>query len=89
MISVNIDKEAVDEIVRAEIKKTLNEITHRHTFWDFKELCRQTNMSSTFIKEHFFFDPRFPKYRVGRKWLMPARETEEFLLVWLKEQRRY
>lgn len=89
MISVNIDKDAVDEIVRAEIKKTLQQLVHRHTFWDIKELCRQTNMSDTFIKEHFFYDPKFPKYKVGRKWLMPARETEEFLLAWLKEQRRH
>lgn len=88
MISVNVETDAVDEIIRTEIARKLNELTHRHTFWDLKELCRQTNMSEPFIKEHFFYHPKFPKYKVGKKWLMPARETEEFLVQWLKEQKR-
>lgn len=89
MITVQIDEDYMDLIVRTELKNKLEELTHRHTFWDIKELCRQTNMSEGFIKQQFFYDERFPKRRVGKKWLMPAAETEAFLLAWLKEQARY
>jgi hypothetical protein len=51
-----------------------------------KELCRQTCMSENNIKEKFFYDPRFQKYKVGGKWLFPAKETEHFLLTWINEQ---
>lgn len=50
-----------------------------------KTLCKVTCMSENFIKEQFFYHPDFPKYRVGRKWLMPAKECEEFLINWLKQ----
>lgn len=86
MISVKVDRQQLDSIIREELQKKLKQLEHRHTFWDLKELSRQTNMSEPFIKEHFFYNERFPKFRVGRKWLMPARETEEFLLGWLNEQ---
>lgn len=89
MIELQVNETELEGIVRDELRSRLNELEHRHTFWDMKELCRQTNMSETFIKEQFFYDERFPKRRVGRKWLMPARETEKFLLMWLKEQARY
>lgn len=59
---------------------------HNYTFWDTKELKRRTCMSWSFIQEQFFFDPRFPKFKVNSKWLFPAKEAEEFLLKWIKEQ---
>lgn len=88
MLSVRVDESEVDEMIREEIKTKLSVLTHRHTFWDLNELCHQTNMSIGFIKEHFFYNEDFPKYRVGKKWLMPARETEDYLLAWLKTQSR-
>jgi hypothetical protein len=86
MLTINIDEKQIEKMFLDELKKRLDQLEHRHTFWDMKELCRQTNMSETFIRETFFYDPRFPKYRVGRKWYFPAEECEEFLLMWLKEQ---
>lgn len=89
MLQVQLDNQYVetkiDEVVERQVKLS----AHRHTFWDMKELCRQTNMSENFIKDQFFYDELFPRFRVGRKWLMPARETEAFLLAWLKKQSRY
>lgn len=89
MITVQVDEEHMDQIVREELKNKLETLTHRHTFWDIKELARQTSMSESFIKQQFFYDERFPKRRVGKKWLMPAAETEAFLLAWLQEQARF
>lgn len=89
MLTVQVDENLINEIVTNEVAKKVEASAHRHTFWDMKELCRQTNMSENFIKEHFFYDEQFPKFRVGRKWLMPAKDTEKFLLAWLKKQSRY
>ncbi|WP_199426821.1 group-specific protein [Thermaerobacillus caldiproteolyticus] len=88
MLDIQINEKEVEQRFLEEVRKRLDEIQYRCTFWDMKELCRQTNMSPNFIRETFFYDPRFPKYRVGKKWLFPARECEEFLLMWLKEQPR-
>ncbi|OXS77965.1 group-specific protein [Domibacillus enclensis] len=86
MLKIELDELEVERIYREELRKRLNELEHHRTFWDWDELCRQTCMSKNFIREQFFFDPRFPKYQVGRKWLFPAKATEEFLLQWLSEQ---
>lgn len=86
MISVNIDEKYVEELFLKELEKRLNEIQNRYTFWDMKELIKQTHMSENSIKEKFFYDSRFPKYRLGGKWYFPAREAEQFLLTWIKEQ---
>jgi hypothetical protein len=85
MLKVHLNEQQIEQRFLEELRKRLEQIESRHTFWDMKELCRQTNMSETFIRETFFYDPRFPKYRVGKKWLFPAKETEQFLIRWLKQ----
>jgi len=86
LISVNIDEKYVEQQFLQELSKRLNELESRCTLWDMKELMKQTNMSDNNIKEKFFYDPRFPKYKVGGKWYFPAREAEQFILTWIKEQ---
>lgn len=88
MINLQINEQEVEKLFLEELKKRLDQIESRQTFWDMKELIKQTNMSEPFIKEKFFFDPRFPKYKVGAKWFFPAKECEDFLLMWLREQVR-
>ncbi|MFS0767080.1 hypothetical protein [Peribacillus phoenicis] len=87
MITVKVDEKMAEKLLLEELKKLLNQMEGgRLTFWDMKELCRQTCMSENNIKEKFFYDERFPKRKVGGKWLFPAKECEEFLLMWIKEQ---
>lgn len=86
MLNIDIDKKVVEQIFLDELKKHLNRIELRRTLWDMKELCRQTCMSENTIKEKFFYDARFPKRKIGGKWYFPAKETEKFLLMWIKEQ---
>lgn len=86
MIEIKIDEKQVEEILLEEIKKRLDSLDYHYVFWDMKTLCKVTCMSENFIKEQFFYHPDFPKYRVGRKWLMPAKECEEFLLKWIKQR---
>jgi len=88
MIQIQIDENIAEEMFLQEIKKRVNSIQAKLSYWDLNELSRQTCMSIGSIKEKFFFDPRFPKYKVGGKWYMPAAECEAFLLQWIKEQPR-
>lgn len=85
MLNLEIDQKKLEERFFGELKKRLERIEHSRTLWDMKELCRQTSMSENSIKDKFFYDERFPKHKIGGKWYFPARETEEFLLKWIKE----
>ena len=53
MLTFEIDQNLLEERVYKELSKRLEAIEHRVTFWDTKELCKQTNMSLNFIKETF------------------------------------
>lgn len=85
-INVALDESMVKELINEKLEKHFREIENRYAFWDMKELCRQTCLSENNIKEKFFYDPRFPKYKVGQKWMFPAKKTLDFLLTWLSEQ---
>ncbi len=86
MFAIKIDERKIEELFLEEIRKRLDQIEHRKTLWDMKELCKQTSMSENTIKDKFFYDERFPKYKIGGKWYFPAVEAESFLLMWIKEQ---
>ncbi|WP_203362411.1 hypothetical protein [Bacillus sp. REN10] len=86
MINVQVDEMMIEQLFIEELKKHLDRIDRSRTLWDMKELCRQVSMSENNIKEKFFYDPRFPKHKIGGKWYFPAQECEEFLLLWIKEQ---
>lgn len=88
MVTIELDAHEIEQRFLEELRKHLAKIERSQTFWDMKTLCKQTCLSENTIKERFFYDPRFPKFKVGGKWLFPAKECEEFLLMWLKEQPR-
>ncbi len=86
ILDIKIDEQKIEELFLEELRKRLDNIEQRKTFWDMKELCRQTSMSGSSIREYFFYDERFPKFKIGGKWYFPALEAENFLLMWIKEQ---
>ena len=86
MLQVQVDSKIIEATFKEELQKRLDAIEKNRTFWDMKELQKQTNMSVNTMKEWFFYDDRFPKYRVGSKWYFPAKECEVFLIQWIKEQ---
>ncbi|MBT2615296.1 MULTISPECIES: hypothetical protein [unclassified Bacillus (in: firmicutes)] len=86
MISVQLHESEIEHLFLKELRKKLDQLDQYRTFWDMKELCHQTCMSENNIKEKFFYDSRFPKRKVGGKWLFPAKECEEFLILWINEQ---
>jgi hypothetical protein len=86
MINVEINENEVKELYLEELRKAIKEAEKQTIFWDTKELVRQTRMSLSTIQREFFYEPDFPKYRVGRKWMFPAEKTKEFLLDWIERQ---
>jgi len=86
MLEVKLDQNYIEETFKRELRKRLDQIQSETLFWDMKDLQKNTRMSVNTIKDTFFYDPRFPKYKVGQKWYFPAEETKKFLLSWIKEQ---
>ncbi|MDQ0208930.1 group-specific protein [Alkalicoccobacillus murimartini] len=86
MIEVKIDEKEIKKIFLEEIEKHIKKIENETLFWDTDDLMKNTKMCWNTIQEKFFFDPRFPKRKVGRRWMFPAEKTKKFLLEWIDEQ---
>jgi|SRR5699024_6300130 len=85
MFQIQIDQNKLKKIFVTEVNKRLDQLEQEVTFWDAKELKRQTNMSWNTIQDKFFHAPGFPKFSTGNKWYFPARECKAFLEQWAKE----
>lgn len=86
MIEVKIDEDEVKKLYMDELKKHIEKFDTDLVFWDTKELEKRTCMCMNTIQKEFFYDPRFPKRKVGNKWYYPAEKTKEFLLKWITEK---
>lgn len=89
MLNVEINEQEVKQLCLEKIEELLKDVEKDLVFWDRRELLRRTCLSWNTIQEYFFFDPRFPKHKVGAKWLFPAQATKQFLLQWLSEQPKH
>jgi len=85
MITVELDKDYIEQEFKAELKKRLDELESQKVFWDIKELSEKTSMSISHLKSHLIYEPGFPRYKVGKKQVFPVKETQEYLLKWVKE----
>ena len=86
MININVDETELEAMIRQEVRKKIESLTHKTMFWDMKELCRQVSLSETTVKDTFFYEEGFPKFKVGKKWLINAQLAEEFLMEWSMRQ---
>lgn len=86
MIEVKVDQQEVKQLYLARLEEKIKEVDAELVYWDANELKRRTCMSWNTIQDHFFFDSRFPKFKVGNKWYFPAAKAKAFLLEWLEEQ---
>lgn len=86
MIEVKLDESEVRKIYLKKLEEYIEKLDKEYLFWDSKDLVQQTRLCWDTIQKEFFYDPRFPKRKVGRKWIFPAKQTKEFLLTWLDEQ---
>lgn len=87
MFTINIDEQEARKIIIDKVKELVVEVDAEYVLWDSNELKKRTCMSWNTIKDTFFFDPRFPKVKIGGKWYFPVRETREFLREWIFEHR--
>lgn len=87
IIKFMIDNTVIEDRVRREITECIENQTQK-LFYDMQDLQKITSFSKGHIMNTFFFDKRFEKIRkkVGKKHVFPAKETNEFLLEWIKEQ---
>lgn len=88
MLTVEINENEVRNLYLEMLEEKIREVDAEMVFWDANELKRRTCLSWNTIQDKFFYDPRFPKFKVGQKWMFPAEETKKFLLQWLREQPR-
>lgn len=86
MLTVQINEEEVKKIYQERLDALIRESEESRVFWDTQELRRQTCMSWNKILDTFFYDPKFPKRKIGGKWFFPARETRMFLERWISEK---
>ncbi|MGG4470055.1 group-specific protein [Paenibacillus alvei] len=86
MLSIQIDQEEVKQMYMEKLKEKISEVDAELVYWDANELKRRTCMCWNTIQKEFFFDPRFPKYKVGNKWYFPADKAKQFLLQWITER---
>ncbi|GEC93640.1 group-specific protein [Brevibacillus brevis] len=89
LVAVDVDEQEIRNMCREKISELIKEADAELVFWDKKELLRRTMMCWPTILNQFFYDPRFPKHKIGTKWYFPARETREFLTQWLSEQPKH
>jgi len=86
LISIQIDQAEVKQLAREKIAELVKEVDAEYIFWDTTELRRRTCMSWNTIQDTFFFNPDFPKHKIGGKWYFPAKATREFLIKWIEGQ---
>jgi len=87
MIQIQVDEVMLKEMYLNAIAEKVEELNEELVFWDSKELRRRTSLSWNTIQVTFFHEKKFPKAKIGGKWLFPAKETEEFLIKWLDAKR--
>ncbi|RPK29837.1 group-specific protein [Paenibacillus xylanexedens] len=84
IVNVQVDQDEIRRIYKASIEAAIKDVDKEDVFWDTPELKRRTNMSWDTIQKTFFFDPNFPKKKVGTKWFYPVRKTRKYLEEWLE-----
>ena len=84
--NITLNEEELNKLITKLVHNHLDKLDAQVTYWDTKELKKQTNMSWNTIQENFFHDPRLPKRKIGGKWYYPAKQTREFLETWIMEK---
>lgn len=86
MTLISINEDVMREMMQRAINEKAEEIAAEKMFWTMKELEENTNLCVNTIKIHFFYDPEFPKFKVGATWRFPVKQTKEYLEQWGEKQ---
>lgn len=87
-INMQIDQVKLEHQILKQIEEKITEIEIDKLFYSLDDLMQITSFSKGHIMNTFFDDFRFKQIRrkVGRKWVFPVSETNEFLKKWITEQ---
>jgi len=87
-INMQIDQVELEHQILKQIEEKITEIEIDKLFYSLDDLMQITSFSKGHIMNTFFDDFRFKQIRrkVGRKWVFPVAETNEFLKKWITEQ---
>lgn len=86
MSLVSINEDVMRDMMQQEIQKQAEKIASEKLFWTVQELQEYTNMHIKTMKEYFFYDERFPKFKVGSTWRFPVALVKEYLTEWSLNQ---
>jgi transcriptional regulator with XRE-family HTH domain len=85
IVNLEINKDTLLELIENKLEDYISELP-KQVLWDSNDLRNHTKMSWNTIKDTFFQDPNFPKFKVGKKWFFPAKEVEKFINDWALEK---
>lgn len=92
MSIIQVDEQVILQLLKDAAQEKIEQVSAQLTFWNMADLKRQTGIKTTAtLKEYFFYDPNFPKFKIGRDWYFPVKEAQAYLekyaLVQMEEQR--
>lgn len=88
VLKIEVDQDQINQMISEKIADKINSYSLDKVFYDMNDLTTITSFSRGHIYNTFFYDSRFTEIRrkVGNKHVFPVKETNEFLLQWIKEQ---
>ncbi|MBX9974207.1 helix-turn-helix domain-containing protein [Cytobacillus firmus] len=88
MLNISLDENELKKLYLEEIRKSVKEIEKEKTLIDVGELCRILSLSRPTVEKLFIHNSNFPSIRVGKKWLFPRKEVEEYIKLWSIDVRK-
>ncbi len=75
----SINEDLMREMMQQAVQEQAEKIAQEKIFWTVQDY---TNMHIKTMKEHFFYDPDFPKFKIGATWRFPVTKVKEYLDEW-------
>ncbi len=70
-----------------ELKSEIEELRNSEkVFWTIADLKNQTGIKSFVSLQKLFYQPGFPKFKIGNEWRFPVDETSKWLKEWWRAQ---
>ncbi|MFA9559857.1 helix-turn-helix domain-containing protein [Evansella sp. AB-rgal1] len=88
MFNINLNEDELKTIYLEEVQKRLEEWEQQTLLMDMKELCKMLSLSRPTVEKLFIYNSDFPSLRVGKKWLFPRKDVEEYIKRWSIDVRK-
>ena len=82
----SINEDLMREMMQQAVQEQAEKIAQEKIFWTVKELEEYANLCIDTMKKEFFYDPDFPKSKIGATWRFPATKVTAYLDTWSQEQ---